>query len=128
MKVLNFATHPIQYQVPIYRKLAEKVDLTVVYLHQQTEEGQADAGFNVKFQWDIPLYEGYDHIYLKNLSKTPTTQQLKGVVIDERELHAVVEKYQPDKVIIHGWFPMGMRQVLNYCHKKQIPTFCRGRF
>ena len=126
MKVLIFATHPIQYQVPIFRGLAKEIDLTVVYMMQQTKEGQADAGFNVSFEWDIPLFEGYHHIFMNNLSRSPTTRAYKGIVLEQAELEKVFATYRPDKVLIQGWFPKGYLQVLDYCYRHGIHTICRG--
>ena len=39
MKVLIFATHPIQYQIPIYQELSSFMDLKVIYLLKQTKKG-----------------------------------------------------------------------------------------
>ncbi|MDG1475591.1 MAG: hypothetical protein P8Q14_00455, partial [Vicingaceae bacterium] len=73
MKILIFATHPIQYQVPIYRELNKHYDLKVIYLLEQTKKGHAEAGFGVEFEWDIPLLDGYQYQYLKNHSKAPSS-------------------------------------------------------
>lgn len=126
MKILIFATHPIQYQVPIYQELSKHLDLKVIYLLKQTKKGQADAGFGIEFEWDIPLLDGYNHEYLTNLSKTPSSSSYNGIVLDNSELKLLFEKEKPHAAIIHGWFPKGMKQVIDYTHKNSIPSFCRG--
>ena len=55
------ASHPVQYQAPWFRALARVTDLTVFFCHRQDGAGQADAGFGVPFEWDVPLLNGYDH-------------------------------------------------------------------
>ena len=126
MKVLIFATHPIQYQVPIYQELSKHLDLKVIYLLKQTKKGQADAGFGVEFEWDIPLLEGYQHEYLTNLSENPSSSKYDGIVLNEKEIKTVFHTENPDAVIIHGWFPKGMKQIIDYSYKNNIPSFCRG--
>ena len=86
MKVLVFATHPIQYQVPLYQLLAKKIDLKVIYLLKQSKKGQADAGFGVEFKWDVPLLKGYSYEYLTNLSSTPSSSQMNGIILNEKEI------------------------------------------
>ena len=34
---------------------AEGFKLEVFYAHKQSAKGQADAGFGVEFEWDVPL-------------------------------------------------------------------------
>ena len=113
MKVLIFATHPIQYQVPIYRELNKKCDLKVIYLLEQTKKGHAAAGFGVEFEWDIPLLDGYKHLYLKNHSKEPSSSTYKGIVLADKELNELMLIEKPDLVFINGWFPKGLKQIIN---------------
>lgn len=126
MKILIFATHPIQYQVPIYRELSKHLDLIVVYLLKQTKKGQADAGFGVEFEWDVPLTEGYEFEYLNNLSKTPSSSVYNGIVLDNNELKTLFDNEKPTAIIVHGWFPKGMKQVIDYAYQNNITSFCRG--
>lgn len=124
MKVLLFATHPIQYYIPIYRELAKEVDLTVIYCIKSTSQLQADAGFNVEFEWDIPLFEGYQYEFAENKSRNPSSLSYFGVII--KDLNRIMKKHNPDKVIVQGWFPYGMIQVLRYSKKNNIETLSRG--
>ena len=64
------ASHPIQYQAPLFRELARQLDLTVYYAHRQTPEAQALAGFGVPFDWDVDLLAGYEHRFLDNVAKS----------------------------------------------------------
>ncbi|TXB63711.1 glycosyltransferase family 4 protein [Vicingus serpentipes] len=126
MKILIFATHPIQYQVPIYRELSKNYDLKVIYLLEQTKKGHADAGFGVEFEWDIPLTDGYQHQYLKNKAETASSSSYKGVILDGEELKDLTQMEKPDLVFINGWFPKALKQIINYCYKNNIKTICRG--
>ncbi len=126
MKVLIFSTHPIQYQAPIYRALANKYDLKVYFLLNQTSEGHAKSGFGVSFEWDIPLTDGYAFDYMKNLSKSPSSSQYEGIVLDINEIKLIYERDKPDIVFVNGWFPKGLKQIARYFKRKGIPVICRG--
>lgn len=63
-------SHPIQYFAPLYRRLASEsdIDLTVYFCSRAGLEVYEDAGFGgEEIAWDIPLVEGYDHVFLSNL-------------------------------------------------------------
>lgn len=126
MKLLIFATHPIQYQVPIYRELSKRFKIKIIYLLKQTKQGQSEAGFGVEFDWDIPLLDGYEFDYLTNKSSSPSSSAYNGILINENELNNLFKIENPGGVIIHGWFPKAMKQIINYTYKHKIPSFCRG--
>ena len=80
MKLAIVSTHPIQYYSPWFRFLAEQAprlrlrlrdeeptefSFEVFYAHRQTAKGQAEAGFGVEFEWDVPVLEGYPYRFLK---------------------------------------------------------------
>lgn len=60
-------THPIQYQVPIWKHLAArgKVPLKVYYLSDQGLRAQLDPGFGRSVTWDIDMLSGYDYEFAK---------------------------------------------------------------
>jgi glycosyltransferase involved in cell wall biosynthesis len=59
-------SHPIQYQAPLLRRLAEEpdIDLTVFFGSDFSVRGYRDEGFGVAVKWDVPLLEGYRHVFL----------------------------------------------------------------
>src|ERR1700744_355595 len=67
-KLAIVATHPIQYQAPIYRTLAQdpEIDLRVFYASDHSVKGALDGEFGKHIAWDIPLLEGYDYEFLEN--------------------------------------------------------------
>src|SRR5450756_1994369 len=68
LAVLN--SHPIQYFAPLYRRIAATgdIDITVYYCSRQgVERGYVDPGFGHEVIWDVPLLEGYRHVFLRNL-------------------------------------------------------------
>jgi glycosyltransferase involved in cell wall biosynthesis len=65
-KVAALSTHPIQYQAPLFRRIAAHpaIDLEVFFLSDHSLNGGQDAGFGVEVKWDLPLLEGYRHEFL----------------------------------------------------------------
>lgn len=68
MKLAVITSHPIQYQVPLWRLLGDEhgIDLEVLYPSLQGAEAYVDAGFNRSVQWDVPLLDGYRWRHLTN--------------------------------------------------------------
>ena len=59
-------THPIQYQVPVWKGLAarKKIPLKVFYMSDQGLEARFDPGFGKSLSWDIDLLGGYESEFL----------------------------------------------------------------
>lgn len=66
------ATHPIQYHVPIFKKLAARDDVSLhaFFASDMSIRGYnlKSGGFGVNIQWDVPLLEGYRSTFLKGRS------------------------------------------------------------
>lgn len=62
-------SHPIQYQVPLLRRIAAHpdVDLKVFFLSDFSVHGYRDEGFGVTVRWDVPLLAGYPYTVLPAL-------------------------------------------------------------
>ncbi|MAF80308.1 hypothetical protein CL629_04505 [bacterium] len=98
------ASHPIQYQAPLWKKIAEHqhIDLKVYYcVDWGVEKPQYDPKFfNTPYKWDIPLLEGYTYEFLKNYSPKPGPY-LGGCINPNIAFKLWKHKY--DAVVIMGW-------------------------
>ena len=67
-RVLAVGTHPVQYQVPIFRRMAagEGLDLQVAYCTLRGAEAAHDPEFGATVKWDVPLLEGYSWVHVPN--------------------------------------------------------------
>src|SRR5439155_13127928 len=94
------STHPIQYYSPWYRALSResRIDLTVYYAHRQTAQGQAEAGFGVPFEWDVPLLNGYRHQFLRNVARRPNVFDYWGC--DTAEVAGVIARDRYDACLV----------------------------
>lgn len=118
------ASHPIQYQAPLFRELAKHTELHVFFAHRQTPQGQAEAGFNVRFEWDVDLLSGYRHEFLQNRSSTPGTSRFFGC--DTPTVAAAIEQRNFDAFLVMGWNLKTYWQATLACRRLGVPVLVRG--
>lgn len=59
------ATHPIQYQTPLYRFLSEKgIPVHVLFLSRHGLDVTRDRDFGLEFAWDVSLLDGLSYEFL----------------------------------------------------------------
>jgi glycosyltransferase involved in cell wall biosynthesis len=109
MKLAVIASHPIQYQAPLYRELAQQCDLQVWFGHVPGAQEQG-RGFGIPFQWDLPLRDGYNSaLFAENFSRRGGGWMLGQTVLGlRRELC----KWQPQAVLFTGWHHRSMLAAL----------------
>ena len=103
-KLAFLISHPIQYQTPFFKRLAQHpaVDLTVYYCTDFGVTARLDPGFGVGVKWDRPALEGYKYKFLRNYSPAPDNPSsffwnLNPAIVSE------LFKKRYDAVIIHGY-------------------------
>ena len=101
LRLAILVSHPIQYYSPWFAYITDFIDLHVFYAYQQTPEGQSEAGFSTKFDWDIPLLAGYKSTFLTNISRNPSLKTFFGCNTPEIHEHLCSGDY--DALLIFGW-------------------------
>ena len=122
MRLAIIASHPVQYYTPIYRALAQRLEVMVLYGHQATRMDQAEAGFGVGFEWDVDLLGGYPHRFLHNVAKEPSLGRFRGV--DTPDVGAYLEG--ADAVLLMGWNLKCFHQALWAAKRRGIKVIVRG--
>lgn len=119
-------THPIQYQVPVFRLLAEEpgIELTVLYA-MLPDSAQQGVGFGVEFEWDVPLLEGYDYEVLENVAAVPNVTSFRGC--DTPAIGEVLRRLHLDLLIVNGWVVKSCLQGLWAARRLGIPVWCGAR-
>lgn len=119
------ATHPIQYQVPWFQRLAQVpgIELTV-YFALLPDAVQQSGGFGNPFNWDVPLLEGYTWEALINTSRHAELGKFWG--LSTPGVSSVLRKNRPDAVVITGWHSYPLLQALWACLRLGIPRLIRG--
>ncbi len=119
-------THPIQYNAPWFRLLAEsgETSLKVFYTWEQSQSNEKyDPGFDKVISWDIPLLDGYDYTFVKNISVDPGSHHFKG--IDNPSLINEIKEWKPDYLLVIGW-PFKSHLACMRYFKGRIPVLFRG--
>ncbi|MFN7116762.1 MAG: glycosyltransferase family 4 protein [Saprospiraceae bacterium] len=124
-KLAIVSTHPIQYNAPLFRLLAErsKLAVKVFYTWGQAQDAVYDPGFGKERRWDIPLLEGYDYLFLPNTAKDPGSHHFGGIV--NPTILTELQAYQADAILVYGWSFRSHLQVLRY-FKGKVKLLFRG--
>jgi glycosyltransferase involved in cell wall biosynthesis len=81
-RVLFIATHPVQYQAPIFRLMAQhpRLDIQVAYCSLQGAKLGLDPEFGIELKWDVPVLEGYKWVNVPNRSPWPGLGRFFGLL------------------------------------------------
>jgi glycosyltransferase involved in cell wall biosynthesis len=104
--------------------LARRFDLEVFFAHRQDAVGQAAAGFNVAFDWDVPLMEGYVYRWLRNVARRPSVSGFSGC--DTPEVHGLIANGRFDAFLVFGWNKKCFLQAVAACRRARVPVLARG--
>mgnify|MGYP000299537942 CR=1 FL=1 len=96
----------------------------VFYAYQATTSDQAEAGFGVKFDWDIDLLEGFESSFLENVSKNPSLGTFGGC--DTPSIGDKLDSMPFDAVLLMGWHLKTYIQALFAAKKRGMPVMVRG--
>lgn len=124
-KLAIVVTHPIQYYSPLFRRISEseRIELKVFYTWSQAQGKKYDPGFGREVNWDIPLLEGYNYTFVKNVSNDPGSNHYFGII--NPTLIKEVEHWNPDAILIIGWNYQSHLKAMRY-FKGKIPVYFRG--
>jgi glycosyltransferase involved in cell wall biosynthesis len=123
MRLGIVTSHPIQYQAPLFRALAQRVDLTVYFAHRATAKDQAGAGFDVSFDWDTDLTSGFQHVFLENVSRHPSIIRFGGC--DTPSVGNVLATDKLDVLAVFGWHLKSYLQAAKAGRALGIPVMAR---
>ena len=125
MKRKNIAiisTHPIQYQVPLFKKLnSSKICVDVFYASKQNlSSRKKDLEFNVNFKWDIDLLNGYNKFFSLNQKNQIDSWKLSFNYLEQK-----LKKKNYDAILIFGWNNLLYWKSFFIAKKHKIPIILR---
>lgn len=125
-KLAILVSHPIQYQTPLYKLLAEQkeIDLTVLFCSDWGLKTYRDKEFGKEVKWDIPLLDGYKYKFLKNVSPFPNVSKFFGLI--NPEIIDELKNGNYDAIWIHGWNSFTNWLAMNTAFKLNISVLFRG--
>lgn len=118
------ASHPVQYQAPWYRALATLLNLQVFFAHRISAADHARAGFDVGFEWDTPLFEGYSFEWLANTASRPGVDHFWGC--NTPGVGTAIRQGDFDAVLVNGWQLCSYWQAIRAAGAAGIPVLVRG--
>src|SRR5712691_2707390 len=113
------ATHPIQYQAPLYQELARRgaVELDVAFLSSGGAQPVRDPSFGVTLAWDIDLLGGYQWTVL---ARKPLVAKAPWLIELSRWLR------RQDIAVLHGHADPDMLLAAATCRLLGVPYLLRG--
>ena len=129
IKLAYLVSHPIQYQAPLLRRIAQEpdIDLTVFYGSDFSLRDYQDEGFGVAVKWDVPLLDGYRYQFLPairdNGTQTVTTPLNYGIVAALRGRHG---ERPFDVLWVHGYAMVNALQGMVAAKALGIPVLMRA--
>jgi glycosyltransferase involved in cell wall biosynthesis len=119
------STHPIQYNAPLFKFLAEsgKFTVKVFYTWGENSLNVYDPGFGKQRSWDIDLLSGYDYTFVRNTSTNPGSHHHKGII--NPDIIEGINEFKPDAIIIYGWNFNSHLKIMRH-FKGKIPILFRG--
>lgn len=124
-RVLLVATHPIQYQIPLFVALnqSREIDFSVLFIQIPSSQQQG-VGFGVSFEWDIPLLEGYQWERAGALKGKGGLRGFFSTRIQRPDV--LLNKFKPDVLISTGWQSWPLCQMLLAARRAKVPVVMRG--
>ena len=125
LRLAYFVTHPIQYQAPLLRRVAQEtdIDLKVYFSSDLSVRGHVDPGFGVAVKWDVPLLAGYQFEFLPRLRDSDRLSFFRplnwGIYKRLRDGHY-------DAVWVHGYATATALQAMLAARWLGIPVLIRS--
>ncbi len=123
-RLAYLVSHPIQYQAPLLRRIAQEpdIDLHVLFMSDFSVRAYKDEGFGVEVKWDVPLVEGYSHEFLPQ-EGAPARDAAE---IRNKGLSRVLRKGRFDVLWSHGYATKTNLQALFLARTRGLPTLVRS--
>ncbi len=126
-KVAYIIESPIQYHVSLFKSLNQRDDMevTAIYMSSRGVDPVYDEEKEVMIDWDIPVLEGYEHVFLEKL---PFHDDEKLGFLDRANygLSEALQSGNFDAAILHGYQYFTNIAALYACKSAGIPVFMRG--
>jgi glycosyltransferase involved in cell wall biosynthesis len=125
-RLAAFLSHPIQYLVPLMRRLAAHpaVDLSVFFMTDTGVRAGHIAGYGPTIKWDVPLLDGYRHEFLPNVSPRagntgPLARLNPGIV-------AKLARGRFDALYLHGYMSLSEWVAYGAAKALRLPILFHG--
>ncbi len=113
-------SHPIQHFVSFYRALAAdpQIDLHVIFGAKIGVTSYFDREMNTQISWNMDLLSGYSHEFLDENAEI----QPSFWAMNSPHLAARLDAFNPEAVMIYGYFQMNALRALRWCTRHKVPA------
>jgi glycosyltransferase involved in cell wall biosynthesis len=128
LRIAYFVTHPIQYQAPLLRRIAQEpdIDLKVFFSSDLSVRGYVDQGFGVRVEWDTPLLEGYNYEFLPRFRGAPSKKPSGSFGPLNYAIKRKLIEGNFDAVWVHGYNYLSNLQAIRAANSMRIPVLLRA--
>lgn len=129
VRLAYLVSHPIQYQAPLLRRIAQEpdIDLMVFFGSDFSVRGYKDEGFGVGVKWDVPLLDGYRYEFLPALRDNATASVMsplnRGIV---NRLRGKKGEAKFDALWVHGYSTANAMHGMMAAKSLGIPVLLRA--
>ncbi len=129
VRLAYLVSHPIQYQAPLLRRIAQEpdIELTVFFGSDFSVRGYRDEGFGVDVKWDVPLLDGYRYEFL------PVLRDLGTQTFASPLNHGIFSRLRGndttpgfDVLWVHGYAMVNSLYAMLAAKSLEIPVLIRG--
>ena len=126
LRLAALVSHPIQYQAPLFRSLAARVDIdfTTIFLSTHGLQPSFDPGFGRVIAYDVPLLEGYRSLMVRNRAPHPHTDRFFGAF--NPGLVPVLARERFDALWVHGYAQASNWIAFAAAAALRLPVLIRG--
>lgn len=119
-------THPIQYQVPVWKELAQRarVPFCVYFMSELGLKTRRDPGFGQAFAWDIDLLGGYEHHFVDVFERS--TSSGFGWLTLKPGFGRLLRAQGTSVLWVLGWQVAAYFQAIWVARRLGIETWMRG--
>lgn len=124
LRVAYLLSHPIQYQSPLLRLLAQQpgLELTVLYTSDFSVRSYHDKGFGAAVEWDVPLLGGYRHEFLPRMLDSHDVSFFRPL---NRDIFRRLRQGGFDVLWIHGYATLNSWMAMATAKMLGIPVLLR---
>jgi glycosyltransferase involved in cell wall biosynthesis len=124
LRVAYLLSHPIQYQSPLLRLLAQQpgLELTVLYTSDFSVRSYHDKGFGAAVEWDVPLLGGYRHEFLPRILDSHDVSFFRPL---NRGIFRRLRQGRFDVLWIHGYATLNSWMAMAAAKMLGIPVLLR---
>jgi glycosyltransferase involved in cell wall biosynthesis len=102
VRLLALAAAPVFYQVPLYRAVSKRPEISLTVLYASTGGARPyDAGFGRAVTWDVDLFDGYEHRRVRRAESNEVRRGFFG--LRDWDVLGLILRGQYDVLWIHSY-------------------------